>query len=168
MTTGVRDFRGSPTEYAALRSLDRRMCRELSRPGAPRLRPYGRAWFAARCAPDRPAYGHWVTLTLVYGGAPAGFCLLSRERRGGAAYVEVFFLALRPALRGRGLGGALLRAALARARTQWGPLEARLHVVEGNPAARLYERAGFAVARRKRGYPLPGYTTLRMRRPRDA
>ena len=167
MEVEVWDFRGLACEYAALRSLDRRMCRELSQPGASRLPPYGRRWFAAHCAPDRSSYKNWDTLTLMQRDVPAGFCLLSRERRGGATYLEVFFLAVDPTLRGRGIGGALLRAALKRARAQWGSIEARLHVIEGNPAVRLYEREGFAVTRRKRAYPLPGYTTLRMRQAPD-
>lgn len=55
--------------------------------------------------------------------------------------VEVLEIALMPGLRGQGLGTALLAQVLAAADADG--LATRLHVEEGNPARRLYERLGF-------------------------
>ena len=57
-----------------------------------------------------------------------------------------------PAYAGRGCGGALLAALMARTAGR-GHGVVRLEVMAGNdPARRLYERAGFAVARQFRAY----------------
>jgi len=48
---------------------------------------------------------------------------------------------LLPEAQGSGLGGALLADLVAQARAARAPIE--LHVLKGNPARRLYERAGF-------------------------
>lgn len=56
--------------------------------------------------------------------------------------IEVLEIALIPGLRGRGLGTALLGLVLAEADERSAPTH--LHVEDGNPARRLYERLGFA------------------------
>ena len=56
-------------------------------------------------------------------------------------WLEHFYLT--PALQGRGLGSAVLRALLARTDTSGDVV--RLNVLRGSPAGRLYERHGFTV-----------------------
>lgn len=54
--------------------------------------------------------------------------------------------------RGKGVGEALMRAAMRRARREHGALRAYTHVEAGNgPAARLYARCGFAESGEERG-----------------
>ena len=55
--------------------------------------------------------------------------------------LRIIDIALLPAHRGRGLGGALLRALQAEATQRELPL--RIHVERFNPARRLYDRLGF-------------------------
>ncbi len=50
----------------------------------------------------------------------------------------LLFVAVDPSLRGRGVGGGLIRHALRQAAG-----DVKLHVDFGNPAVRLYERIGF-------------------------
>lgn len=70
------------------------------------------------------------------GGEPVGVGILLPDERG----VELAYLGLVPAARGRGLGGVLLNQALALA----DGADVRLSVDARNtPARRLYERAGF-------------------------
>lgn len=71
-------------------------------------------------------------------GAPAGRLCVDRT---GAA-LRLVDVALLPRHRGRGLGGRLVEAVLEEARA--GRRAVELHVLEGNPAARLYRRLGFA------------------------
>jgi ribosomal protein S18 acetylase RimI-like enzyme len=59
----------------------------------------------------------------------------------GATDVRVIDITVSPEHRGRGLGGALMRDILARARTEGRAVS--VHVEDGNPARRLYERLGF-------------------------
>ncbi len=91
---------------------------------------------------------------------PGCFGLLEPGGRGAvlarvaADEAEVLTLAVLPAARRRGLGGALLAAA-AREAARRGARTLFLEVAEGNAAARaLYAAAGFApVGRRPRYYP---------------
>ena len=79
-----------------------------------------------------------VTLIADGGDAPLGFacCLLDRT----PPYVDN--LHARPALRGRGIGGALMVALFDRLRAR-GHAAAELTVLEGNPGARrFYARLG--------------------------
>ena len=72
----------------------------------------------------------------------AGFCAFWRV----AEQIHINNLAIRPELRGQGLGSRLLRAVIAEA-GGLGASQATLEVRRSNlPAIRLYERAGFAQA----------------------
>lgn len=72
----------------------------------------------------------------------AGFCAFWRV----AEQLHINNLAIRPELRGQGLGGRLLQAVIAEA-SQLGASQATLEVRRSNvPAIRLYERAGFSQA----------------------
>ena len=64
------------------------------------------------------------------------------EAQAGELYLDT--LAVTPAARGQGVGGALLERCAARARDLGLPLT--LLVEEGHPARRLYERSGFVPA----------------------
>ncbi|MGI3776973.1 MAG: GNAT family N-acetyltransferase [Janthinobacterium lividum] len=76
---------------------------------------------------------------------------------------EVLTLAVLPAARGRGVGGALLAAGLAEA-ARLGAAAVLLEVAPGNAAARaLYARAGFGEVGRRRGYYPGGGDALVMR-----
>lgn len=80
--------------------------------------------------------------------ADEGFVLMQAA----AGEAEVLTLAVAPAARRRGLGRALVEAALAEARRR-GAEAAFLEVAEGNAAARaLYAGCGFTEAGRRRGY----------------
>ncbi|MEU3491987.1 GNAT family N-acetyltransferase [Kitasatospora cineracea] len=72
---------------------------------------------------------------------PAGCLALAPDDPPGTLLLEHFYLD--PALHGRGLGTAVLRAALERADAAG--LAVRLNVLQGSPARRLYERHGFAL-----------------------
>ena len=79
----------------------------------------------------------------------ADFCIIETDGRSiGRLYVHrsaqeirLMDIALLPAWRGRGIGGAYLQALLREA--QAANLPVTLHVEPGNPARRLYLRAGF-------------------------
>jgi ribosomal protein S18 acetylase RimI-like enzyme len=72
-------------------------------------------------------------------GAPIGYFLVLRE----PDHLFLDEIALVPAVRCRGLGSALVRLAMGRARDAGLPL--RLSVLFNNPAQRLYARLGFLV-----------------------
>lgn len=59
--------------------------------------------------------------------------------------MRIVDIGLMPEARGRGLGGALLKAVLAQAPTL-GATKISIHVEQNNPARRLYERLGFVKA----------------------
>lgn len=81
-------------------------------------------------------------------GGTAGF-LLGRVVLDEA---ELLTVAVRPAAQGRGIGGALVAAFLARAAAR-GAGRAFLEVAEDNAVARaVYARAGFSAVGRRRGY----------------
>ncbi|MFC6591580.1 GNAT family N-acetyltransferase [Deinococcus lacus] len=93
---------------------------------------------------DHPLRGHLRAL-----GHPGDF---PTEGRPGELYLDA--LAVAPAARGQGVGRQLLAAAKAEAQAR-GLRGAALLVEPGNPAQRLYERAGFQVRGRLQ---LPGHT----------
>ncbi|MER6574575.1 GNAT family N-acetyltransferase [Nonomuraea sp. NPDC001023] len=86
---------------------------------------------------DSFAPGH--TSVILAGGAFAG-CVTLRPAEDGR-WLEHFYLA--PAVQGRGLGSAVLRALLDRADAERATV--RLVVLRGSAAQRLYERHGFTV-----------------------
>lgn len=94
-----------------------------------------------------------LSLLATVEGRPAGYilCEIDQERNGGLCRLEGWILQMgvRPAWRGRGVGEALVRAALRAFRVE-GLDDAMLDVNINNPQAqRLYDRLGFqTVARR--------------------
>jgi ribosomal-protein-alanine N-acetyltransferase len=89
---------------------------------------------------------------------PGGFGVLARGGVGfaiarvAADEAELVSIGVSPALRGSGLGRALLEAAVDRA-AALGAVQMHLEVaVDNAPALRLYETAGFAHVGRRRGY----------------
>ncbi|MFD5769441.1 GNAT family N-acetyltransferase [Streptomyces sp. NPDC127049] len=85
-----------------------------------------------------PAY---TSIVETDGGALAGCVTLRPDTGGDGLHLEHFYLS--PDLQGRGLGTAVLDRLLARADAAGAPV--RLNVLQGSPARRLYERAGFTV-----------------------
>ena len=78
----------------------------------------------------------------------AGFALV----RTAADEAELLTIAVAAERRGEGVGAALLEAAISRA-GEAGAAQMHLEVaVDNQPALRLYRRAGFAEAGRRRGY----------------
>jgi [ribosomal protein S18]-alanine N-acetyltransferase len=107
---------------------------------------YGEAWTAAQCAGLLPLPGVWLSLAGDETG-PQGFALA----RIVADEAELLLLAVRHDAQRRGIGSLLLDrfSRLARLR---GAARLHLEVREGNQAIALYERAGFALAGRRRNY----------------
>lgn len=107
---------------------------------------YGEAWTAAQCAGLLPLPGVWLSLARDAAGAQ-GFALA----RIVADEAELLLLAVRHDAQRSGIGSLLLErfSRLARLR---GASRLHLEVREGNQAIRLYERAGFALAGRRRNY----------------
>lgn len=107
---------------------------------------YGEAWTRSQCLGVLAMPG--VQLLLACDDdTPAGFALT----RTIMDEAELLLLAVAPAHRGRGVGGALLRAAIEDCRAA-GAERLHLEVRGGNPAVRLYEAAGFARIGERRGY----------------
>lgn len=87
--------------------------------------------------PGQAVFGH---------GAPLDSCigLLRQCSLKQAHKALIWGMYVAPALRGNGLGRALLQAAIARAETMPGLQQLHLSVTQGNTAAlRLYQRLGF-------------------------
>lgn len=78
------------------------------------------------------------TWVIVVDGTDAG-SIAVRPDAEGARWIEHFYLA--PEHQGRGIGGEVLARVLSEA----GPQTFRLDVLQGSPARRLYDRAGFVV-----------------------
>jgi ribosomal protein S18 acetylase RimI-like enzyme len=109
--------------------------------------PYASAQFGSRAASART----WVVRDEV-GGRVAGF--LAGRVRGPAMHVEGVAVAI--GARRRGMGRALVRAAVEGAREE-GLRAVGLHVSVTNPGAvALYESEGFVVTRRLRDFYPPG------------
>ncbi len=107
---------------------------------------YGEAWTRSQCLGVLAMPG--VRLLIAYDAdEPAGFAL-SRAIMDEA---ELLLLAVSPDHRRRGVGGALLRAAIGDCHDA-GARKLHLEVRGGNPAAQLYEGAGFAKVGERRGY----------------
>ncbi|MEP9403382.1 GNAT family N-acetyltransferase [Sphingomonas silueang] len=102
---------------------------------------YGEAWTRAQCLGMLSLPGVWLTIARDAAGA-RGFALT----RAIAGDAELLLLAVRPESRGRGIGRALLRAAVDGA-MQRGAEQICLEMRANNDATRLYQREAF----RKRG-----------------
>jgi len=118
---------------------------------------WGEAW-TRRQVGDSLAFPHTHYLLIGPDGLPprddepaAGFTLV----RAAPGEEELLLIAVRPDHRGRGLGRKLLDRVFAEARGR-GAERVFLEMRFNNPAARLYEAAGFApIGRRKDYYRLP-------------
>jgi ribosomal-protein-alanine N-acetyltransferase len=107
---------------------------------------YGEAWTSPQCAGLMPMPGVWVTLA-EDGAGIAGFAM----GRVIADEAELLLLAVKRDRRGRGTGRALLERFEAIA-AAGGARKLHLEVRDGNPAIKLYEKAGFSEAGRRKSY----------------
>ncbi len=98
---------------------------------------FGEAWTPSQCLGMIALPGVWFALAW-HGARPAGFALA----RTVLDEAELLLLAIRPAMRRRGIGAALLRSIMADARAR-GATSIHLEVRAGNEAVRLYRREGF-------------------------
>lgn len=100
-----------------------------------------------------------LSLLATVEGSPAGYilCEIDQEQNGSLSRLEGWIpqMGVRPEWRGRGVGGALLRAALRAFRAE-GLDDAMLDVNINNPGAqRLYDRLGFQTTARRTVYTKP-------------
>ena len=109
---------------------------------------FGEAWTASQCAGLLPLPGVWLTLARE-DDRLLGFAL-SRIVLDEA---ELLLLAVRRERQGQGIGRTLLADFAAQAAGR-GARRLHLEVRDGNPAGRLYERAGYSLAGRRRDYYL--------------
>jgi len=107
---------------------------------------FGEAWTPSQVAGVMAMPGVWLTLAEADGGA-AGFAM----SRAILDEAELLLLAVRPAMRRRGVGRQLLRSAIAEARGR-GVVRMHLEVRAGNDAVALYRAAGFAKIGERRDY----------------
>ncbi|RJG55198.1 GNAT family N-acetyltransferase [Sphingobium terrigena] len=107
---------------------------------------FGEAWTLPQLAGVMMMPGTWLTIARV-DAAPLGFALV----RSVLDECELLLLAVDPAWRGRGIGGALLRDSLRTARRK-GITSMNLEVRASNNAVHLYEKAGFEYVHRRPGY----------------
>jgi ribosomal-protein-alanine N-acetyltransferase len=107
---------------------------------------FGEAWTTAQCMGMLSLPGVWLTLARI-DAIEAGFALA----RATGEEAELLLLATRPALRGRGVGRALLRSVIAEAAAR-GAIDMHLEVRAGNDAARLYRHEGFEKVGERRNY----------------
>ena len=87
---------------------------------------------------DRPGYGGFISLAIENDQLAGAVVML---RTGMSGYVPenlLLFIAVAPALRGRGIGAHLIKMVKERCDG-----DIKLHVEPDNPARRLYERQGF-------------------------
>lgn len=107
---------------------------------------FGEAWTVNQCLGMLSLAGVWLTLACE-GDRLTGFALA----RAIAGDGELLLLAVRPSMRGRGIGAALLRSVIADASAR---NAGRLHleVRAGNDAVHLYRAHGFAKVGERRGY----------------
>jgi ribosomal protein S18 acetylase RimI-like enzyme len=105
-----------------------------------------RAQFDAQDAWYREAYAKASFDVILVHGEPAGRLYLHR----GPSEIRIMDIALLPEYRGGGVGTSLLEELAAEADAAGKRLT--IHVERMNPALRLYERLGFAVAEDKGVY----------------
>lgn len=87
---------------------------------------------------NHPAAGGFVVLGRLDGQLAGALVMLRTGMKGYIPENLLLFVAVDGALRGRGIGAALVRAAVASCEG-----DIKLHVEHDNPAKRLYERLGF-------------------------
>jgi ribosomal protein S18 acetylase RimI-like enzyme len=92
--------------------------------------------YALSDAPGQGGFIHLVTREQELLGAVV---ILATGMSGYVPENMLLFVAVRPELRGQGIGGKLIKRALARCEGA-----VKLHVEPENPARRLYERLGFS------------------------
>lgn len=107
---------------------------------------FGEAWTSSQVAGVLAMPGVWLTIAEADGEA-AGFAMT----RAILDEAELLLLAVRPAMRRRGMGRQLLRSAMAEAR-QRGIVRMHLEVRASNEAIGLYRLAGFAKIGERRNY----------------
>lgn len=107
---------------------------------------FGEAWTSAQCLGMLSLPGVWLVIASI-GGSDMGFALA----RSTGDEAELLLLATRPAVRRRGVAGALLRAIIAEAQNR-GVVQLHLEVRAGNDAVRLYRREGFEKVGERRNY----------------
>lgn len=107
---------------------------------------YGEAWTSSQCMGMLSLPGVWLTIAAI-GEHDVGFALA----RSTGDEAELLLLATRPNARGRGIGGALLRAVIDEARGR-GVATIHLEVRAGNDAVQLYVREGFAKVGERKAY----------------
>ncbi|WP_447008562.1 GNAT family N-acetyltransferase [Saccharothrix isguenensis] len=93
------------------------------------------------------------TVTVVRPGTP--YAEVSRDGE-----VEFRMLAVSPSARGRGVGEALVRAVIARARELGAPLLVMSSSEDMTPAHRLYQRLGFKRLPERDWQPVPGVNLM--------
>ncbi|HET9229066.1 MAG TPA: GNAT family N-acetyltransferase [Thermoanaerobaculia bacterium] len=96
-----------------------------------------RMQFQAQHAWYQEHYGDAQFDLVLIDGAPAGRLYVHRREK----EIRLIDISLAPELRGRGIGGALLRELMDEAEAAGKPLT--IHVEKYNPAMRLYLRLGF-------------------------
>lgn len=107
---------------------------------------FGEAWTSAQCMGMLSLPGVWLVIASL-GEEDMGFALARLV----ADEAELLLLATRPRARGRGIGGALLRAIIAEADAR-GAGRIHLEVRSGNDAVKLYHREGFVKVGERRDY----------------
>ena len=107
---------------------------------------YGEAWTAPQCAGLMPMPGVWLSLARD-GEGVIGFAL----GRVVAQEAELLLLAVKRQSQGMGAGQLLLDRFMKIARAR-GAERFHLEVRDGNPAVKLYTRAGFAAVGRRQNY----------------
>ncbi len=107
---------------------------------------YGEAWTNSQCLGMIALPGVWFSIAWT-DNKPAGFALARTVLDEG----ELLLLAIRPAMRRRGIGTALLRSIVADSRER-GASTLHLEVRANNDAIRLYHAEGFAKIGERRDY----------------
>ncbi|UZK64782.1 GNAT family N-acetyltransferase [Sphingomonas sp. M1-B02] len=107
---------------------------------------YGEAWTSAQCLGMLSLPGVWLIVASL-DGTDAGFALA----RSTGEEAELLLIATHPKARGRGVGGALLRAVIAEAEGR-GVSRLHLEVRADNDAVRLYSTEGFIKVGERRNY----------------
>ncbi|MFL9839924.1 ribosomal protein S18-alanine N-acetyltransferase [Sphingomonas sp. ST-64] len=107
---------------------------------------FGEAWTPSQCLGMLALPGVWFAIAWV-DDQPAGFALARAVLDEG----ELLLLAIRPKMRRRGIGTALLRTIVAQAQDRGATL-LHLEVRSNNDAVRLYRSEGFEKIGERRDY----------------